>query len=548
MDDESEYEIVTLERQREYEDSLAHIDSFFGRTEEFERDTLDPAFQYYDEGAEVIRAVEKDPYEGIFALWTPQEGSQQIFMKDTTFEVLYEGTRGPGKTDALLMDFAQHVDKGHGAAWKGILFRQTFPQLQDVVSKSKKWFSEMFPDAKFNEAKYVWSWPTGEQLLLRQFMRDDDYWNFHGHEYPWIGWEELCNWPTSTGYRRMMSCCRTSEPGVPRKYRATTNPYGPGHNWVKRRWKLPGHRGILISGEHDENGNPEPDRIAHFGALYENKVLIASDPDYIKRVIASARNDAELRAWRDGSWDIVAGGMFDDVWDTRYHVLKPFVIPASWRIDRSFDWGSSKPFSVGWWAESDGTDYKSEDGKIHSTVRGDLFRIHEWYGCRPGAVNEGTRMLAVDIANGIVERELAWGIRERCRGGPADTSIFDAENGVCIATDMAKPVRLNGMIHRGVQWDRADKSPGSRKTGWEAMRKMLKAGMPNKDRTPRENAGLFFFSSCMEAVSQLPVLPRDDKKLDDVNTEAEDHIADETRYRVRASGSRVTQSKLIGAY
>jgi hypothetical protein len=38
---------------------------------------------------------------------------------------------------------------------------------------------------------------------------------------------------------------------------------------------------------------------------------------------------------------------------------------------------------------------------------------------------------------------------------------------------------------------------------------------------------------CHQFIETVPSLPRDEKDPDDVNTNAEDHIADETRYRVR---------------
>jgi len=162
---------------------------------------------------------------------------------DHTF--IIEGYIVTHNTDCLLMSFGMHVGKGFGAGWKGILFRQTYKQLTDVITKTKKWFPQIWPDAKFNHSEHVWTWPGGEQLLLRQFQKADDYWNYHGHEYPWIGWEELCNWATDEGYKRMMSCCRSSTKGMPRMVRATTNPYGPGHNWVKYRFK-PGVMNIIV--------------------------------------------------------------------------------------------------------------------------------------------------------------------------------------------------------------------------------------------------------------------------------------------------------------
>jgi len=330
---------------------------------------------------------------------------------------------------------------------------------------------------------------------------------------------------------------------MPRMVRATTNPYGPGHGWVKLRFGLPGMRSVVRKGLVDPEGIPEPTRLVIHSSIYENKILLDQDPDYINRLAASARNRAEKRAWLEGAWDIVAGGMFDDAWDERYNVVKPFPIPPNWRIQRSFDWGSSKPFSVGWWAQSNGEDIilPGEDGGVRSTVRGDIYRIREWYGWT-GKPNEGLRMLATDIAQGIVERELRWGFRReknnwcRVKGGVADAQIFSAENGNCIATDMKVRTRLDdGYNYPGIGWDPSDKRAGSRVTGWEQMRTMLRNAHPPKYGV-REHPGMFIWDNCDQFQRCVPVLPRDEKDPDDVNTEAEDHNADETRYYVRSLG------------
>lgn len=481
-------------------------------------------------------------------IWRPQAGSQEIFLTTNIPELLYEGTRGPGKTDALIMDFCRDVGVGHGPSWKGILFRQTYAQLTDVISKSRKWIPQIWPSARYNMAEHIWTFPQGEQLLLRHFMKEDDYWNYHGHEYPWIGWEELCNWAMPGGYLRMMSTNRSSTMGVPKRVRATTNPYGPGHNWVKHRWRLPSHRNKIITDSRDDDGHLEVPRGSIFGSIWENQILLRADPDYVNRLRSGAKNEAELKAWLHGSWDIVAGGMFDDVFDYRWNVVKPFAIPGSWRIDRAFDWGSSKPASVGWWAESDGSDYYDAQGRAHSSVRGDLHRIHEWY-IWSGKPNEGRKMLAADIARGIVERQVKWGIHSQVKPGPADASIFDVENGVSIAQDMGNQVRLDsGRVYPGIRWTPADKRAGSRKNGWELMRKMLKNAHPQKGGLPREHPGLFIHDCCEHFIRTVPVLPRDDKDMDDVDTDTEDHIADETRYRVRASSMRHSSGRSTGLF
>ena len=490
-------------------------------------------------------------------IWGPQDGSQDMFMQSRLFEVLYHGTRGPGKTDALLMAFAQHVGKGHGAAWRGIIFRQTYPQLADVQAKSEKWFRLMFPTAKFNRSKMMWEWPTGEVLMFRHMMRPADYWNYHGHEYPFIGFEELCNWATDACFTAMFACCRCSTPGVPRMVRATTNPYGPGHNWVKERyrlydsWFLPWK---LIVDSKDTEGRLEPPRASVYGHIDENRILLRADPHYKQTIIAAASNPAMAEAWLEGRWDIVAGGMFDDVWKAAYNVVPLFDVPPQWRMDRSFDWGSAAPFSVGWWAESDGTDLHMRDGRWRSTVRGDLFRVREWYGWN-GKANQGLRMLATDVALGIVEREMGWGLRTgsgdreqiRVVAGPADNSIHDVENGMSIAMDMSKPVRVGNEMHRGIAWTRADKRPGSVKNGLEHMRKMMRNAHPTPGR-PREHPGLFVTEECQQFLRTVPSLPRSERDMDRVDDSAEDHACDESRYRVRSTGMRSHQGRHVGMY
>ena len=461
-------------------------------------------------------------------VWAPQPGSQVEFLSCPLYEVLYEGTRGPGKTDALIMDFAADTGRGLNENWRGILFRRTHPELGDVIAKTKKWFSKLSNAPTFNESKSTWTWPTGEQLLLRHMRVPDDYWNYHGHEYPWIGWEELTTWPNEECFVRMMSCSRSSDPrvGAIARVRSTTNPYGIGHNWVKARYRLPGCRSIPILDSKSRDGKDEPPRMAIHGNIHENKILLDADPGYIDRIRAGARNEAELKAWLEGSWDIVAGGMFDDVWKPMYNVvpdIPPDMIPRGWRVDRSFDWGSSRPFSVGWWAESNGEPIVINDTVI-GPVRGDLIRIAEWYGWT-GRRNEGVRMLARDIGSGILDREHDMGFAPgRVRPGPADTSIWDEQNGVSIERDMRRV---------GVFWERADKGPGSRVQGWQMMRQKLAAAYPRRLGEPREEPGLFVTQRCHQFQETVPVLPRADKDPDDIDTEAEDHIADEARYRIR---------------
>jgi hypothetical protein len=454
--------------------------------------------------------------------WAPQPGSQTYFVTSPIFETLYEGTRGPGKTNALLIDFCQHVGQGHGKAWRGILFRQSYPALADVVTKSQEWIPKAFPAARYNESSHTWKFADGEELLLRYMDRLSDYDAYHGHEYPWIGWDELTNWPDLRCYDKMKSCCRSSRAGLPRKYRATANPFGAGHHAVKARFIDAAPRGVPVT---DEYGNQ---RVTLHGHWSENAYLMANDPEYVARLQQATQDDPDqAAAWLDGNWDVAAGTFFGGVWSRQHHVLAPFTIPASWRVDRAFDWGSSRPFSVGWWAESDGTHAVMADGTTRNFARGSLFRVGEWYGCKPGKPNVGLEMDGADIAKGILERQKARWPGRVILAGPADSSIYDVQDGHCIGDSFRKA---------GVNWQHANKGPGSRKNGWQLMRDRFGAAK----RKPLEEPGLYVFATCLDFIRTVPMMPRDEIKPDDVDSKCEDHIGDETRYRVLAERSTAT--------
>lgn len=449
--------------------------------------------------------------------WAPFPGSQQNFLQCPYWEVLFHGTRGPGKTDAMLMDFAQHTGQGFGENWRGILFRNTYKQLKDIIAKSKKWFNQVFPEASWNGSEHVWTWPDGEQLYLSYMDRPEDYWNYHGHEYPWIGWEELTNWASPECYDMMKACSRSTHPGMPRKYRATCNPYGPGHNWIKLRFIDQAETKQPIV---DENGNK---RCHIFGHWSENKFLVENDEEYIQR-LKSISDENKRKAWLEGSWDIVAGGMFDDFWETDIHVIPQPQLNGDWEIILSLDWGSSAPFSVGWNAKAGrgcSIEYTQGGDPIEKEIPEDsIIRMNEWYGWN-GEPDTGMKLNAREVANGIKEREKRDKYPQWTKPGVADYSLWNVDNENSIYSDFSA---------EGVEFDKKAskevKGSNSRKPGWEKMRGMLN----NATDEPWENPILLVTEECKQFRRTVPTLPRDERDMDDVDTDAEDHIADEARY------------------
>lgn len=407
-----------------------------------------------------------------------------------------EGNRGGGKTDVALAKFLQGVGRGWGDYWRGIMFRREYKHLDDLVVKSKRFFRRAFPKARFLASKgdYKWVFPDGEELLFRTIKDAGDYWDFHGHEYPFVHFEELTNWPDDGAYEAMKSCCRTSHPEVQRVYMSNGNPFGAGHTWVKERFIDIGPPCTVVT---DEDGNQ---RVRIHIDLTENVHLMASDPTYIKRLDAIG-NEHLRRAWRHGDWDIVVGGFLQGVWDADVNVVDDFPIPVDWPRWRAMDWGFARPYSIGWYTIS---------------PEGIIYRYRELYGYG-GKANVGTREDAAKVAERVKKIE-ALEIKAGCefRRNPADSAIWAGNGGL---VQDGREVTVGELFSKnGVRWYPAKKGPGSRKSGAQVVIKLMAEGK------------FKVFRSCRHFLRTVPVLMPDEDDWEDIDTEQEDHAWDELRY------------------
>ena len=491
----------------------------------------------------------------------PQPGSQSLAMSCPCNEILYEGTRGPGKTAAQLLRFRRLVGLGYGAFWKGVIFDIEYKNLADIISQSKKLFNKFGDGAKFlsSPSDLKWVWPTGEELLFRYEKKAEGYWNYHGQEFPFVGHNELTKRADGEFYESMFSCMRSSFipedyplpngellPPIPLECFSTTNPFGVGHTWVKKRFIDPVPRGTILRNsmkvfnpQTEEEETVTLTRVAIHGSWRENKFL---DPTYIA-FLMNIKDPNKKKAWVDGDWSVTSGGRFDHLWRENIHVVKPFQIPESWTVDRSHDWGESKPFSNIWFAESSGEECLV-NGQYKTFPTGTLFVIGEFYGCEKDEHNVGLKMPASKVAKVVKQIDDALYDKSKTvefnrgqinitpgiiscevQAGPADNAINNKnDDQISIADKMAE---------HDVYWTESDKSPGSRLSGAAVICEMLEAaldGSASESGVPEEPA-VYFFENVRGLISRLPVLSRDTKNPDDIDTDQEDHDYDAFRYR-----------------
>lgn len=465
----------------------------------------------------------------------PKQGA--AFLSRAT-EILYGGAAGGGKS---------HLLRVAALAWcydipglQVYLFRRTFPDLcKNHIEGPSGFLALLGPWIECGFARFIYSknvieFINGSRINLCHCQYPKDVQSFLGAEIHALLIDEVTQW-TEDVYKFLRSRVRAVGIDFPDRYKGLfprillgANPGGVGHNWVRSTFV--DFVGPMAYRRADKNdGGMLRQRIP--ALLEDNPSLMEQDSDYESR-LHGLGNPALVKAMRWGDWDIVAGGMFDDLWRADVHVIEPFAIPSSWRVDRSFDWGAAKPFSVGWWARSDGT--QLDDGRVYPP--GTLFRVAEWYGVEKtnGRIeaNKGLRLLPQDIARGILEREARLGLR--VIPGPADPSIFDASAGASIATEMKKA---------NVVWKRGTATPGSRVTRWQLLRKRLAASL----EVHMEEPGIFFFNHCRDgAIRTVPTAVRDERKMDDVDTTIEDHALDEIGYRLMDEKSSAQKMRVIG--
>jgi hypothetical protein len=385
---------------------------------------------------------------------------------------------------------------------KLLLLRKTYPELhKNHIQPLQEILNGI---AKYNESKKTFSFPNGSQIILGYCNHEADIYQYQGQEYDVIGIDECTHftWEQVTFLKTANRNVRTDF--KPRMY-FTGNPGGVGHAWFKR---------LFVKGQYEENECPD-DYMFIPATVDDNTVLMQNNPEYVD--VLDSLPEKMRQAHRFGNWDIFEGQFFEDFVTTpsaeiakelnvtvndliaqrRYtHVIDPFEIPAQWNIYRSFDFGYSKPFSCAWWA----VDY---DGRI--------YRILELYGCT-NEPNTGVKWTPETIFSEIqrIESEHRW-LEGKQIFGIADPSIWDASRGKSIVSS-ADDYRIY-----------FEKGDNKRLPGWMQMHYRFAF-----DENGRPM--MYIFNTCKAFIRTIPLLQYSETKPEDLDTDGEDHVADETRY------------------
>lgn len=469
------------------------------------------------------------------------------FHSDAT-EILFGGAAGPGKSH--LMRIASIYWCASIAGLQVYLFRRELGDLEKNHLEGPKGYKSMLaPWTATGWCRIVegeirfWN---GSKIWLLHCKNPDDVYGLQGAEIHVLLIDELTQW-LEFMYRYLRGRVRAPGLVIPDQFKGlfprimcSANPGGVGHQWVKTTF-LEGREPFTVERMTKKEGGMLRQFIP--AVLEDNPTMAADDPEYENRLLGLG-SEALVRAMRFGDWDIVAGAFFDN-WRPNKHVLKPWTPPKHWTRYLSMDWGSAKPFSIGWWvvAEED-IELPGNDGKPRLVPRGAVIRFKEWYGVKrdpeTGLVqpDKGLKLDVEKVAEGIYERlrEADW---EQIDGqqSVADPSMWKEDGG---------PSLMERLINHKPKWWKPgmptlnfQPADNTRIAGWQQVR----ARLGDDDDQPE----LYVCSNCVDWLRTVPVLQHDEKKPEDIDTKVEDHAGDDTRYACMARPlSRVPKKRDTG--
>ncbi len=438
-------------------------------------------------------------------VWAPQIGPQKALVDCPFPEVFFGGARGGGKTDGVLGKWAIK-ERRYGSAFNAIMFRRTTVSSEDAIERSKQIFGRL--GGRYNESKLIWKMPNGGKVSFAYLDSTSDAEQYQGRNVTDAWVEEAGQYPSSEPIDRLYGVLRSAT-GVPVQLILTANPGGAGQAWIRQRYGLvPFPRGPKIVTRELDDGSQHkmaviPSRIT------DNRILLDSDPQYLSR-LQMVGGKALVKAWLDGDWSAIEGAFFDE-WSESRHVIEPFELPKDWLRFRSGDWGSAKPFSFGWWAVASDDTAHPKTGRV--IPRGALVRYREWYGCQPGKANSGLKLDASQVGKRLVELEAG----ETVGYGVLDPAAFSSDGGPSIA----ERLRVAGALFKAADNKRV--SQRGAMGGWDIMRQRLVGDDEGR-------AMAYVFSTGTDSIRTIPRLQHDEARPEDLDSDMEDHAADECRY------------------
>lgn len=451
------------------------------------------------------------------------QAKQRLLHESRAKQIFWGGAAGGGKSYGILWDTITFCLTNPGL--DAYLFRRTLGELED--NHIRKIQNEIPPVlGKYNETKKRFEFYNGAGINFCYCEKEKDVLRYQGAEIHLLAVDEAAHLTEyQLTYLRTRVRLGSWKPHpscvhlLPRIVYGS-NPGGPGHQFLKSTFIDPAPPGQYFHDETLANAKDPSDKgwlsIYIPARMADNLYL---DKSYAGQFKALAPELA--RALTEGDWDAVVGAALHNLSRER-HQLRQFSPPRHWTRFMAIDWGTARPFSVGWYAVSDGATLAAKDGWPERDLpAGAVIRYAEWYGF-DGRPNHGLRLSADQAALGILKKE-----KERNEEGAMSYRVGDY--GMWSQHDGPSPKERMFIVSDGRINLRQSKK--DRKVNYAEIIARL-AGNPKFSETGETWEPMFYITAnCTQFWRSVPPLILDEIDPDKGwDTKQEDHIADEVAY------------------
>jgi hypothetical protein len=322
-------------------------------------------------------------------IFAPQPGFQTEVLLCPIYDILCGGARYAGKSFLQMLFFLKgNPDQPQGYKdantsyvyhpyYRALVLRRNYKDMSSWISKAIQMYESSAIGGKWQKTEGMFQFPHpvsgdlryGAQILVDHLGDEGAFRKYIGHEYHRMGIEELTFIPTRELYLGVSTSCRTTLAELRPQLLNTSNPEGPGLQWVKKHYMFHPTTGDRVKPKtpiEEEVFNPvtgERDVVTRIyipGTIRDNIIGMKADPHYAARL--AALPPTMRKAYLDGDWDVMAGDTYFNEFRVRHiegepenyvHCVPSESVPLNPWDQRwaGMDWGFNHPASIYWFAK-----------------------------------------------------------------------------------------------------------------------------------------------------------------------------------------------------
>ncbi len=259
--------------------------------------------------------------------WQSNPGPQTWFLLCPCDEILFGGSRGGGKSAALIAWFAMgqaglakddpakysYLNDPH---FRGLMLREQYQDLAEFVEEAREFYRPF--NVKPKDDPVIFHFPSGAKIYTNHLGNEEAFSKYKGWNLTKIGIEEVTQIPTFQRYLKLLGSLRSVEryyrgkryPKLRTQMALTSNPDGPGAMWVSERFVDIYNRGVLLPWNTAVRDMVTGETKVFIPARITDNKYLRDDKKYMGKLLS--QDEVTRKQWIEGDWHAGSGLFFSE--------------------------------------------------------------------------------------------------------------------------------------------------------------------------------------------------------------------------------------------